>query len=767
MTNILKKYQSKSIEDLVNYITKIHSLDKDGDPKDTAFYVVTKTKYNNHNIDAPSICIKIPTGGGKTLVACESIKTIHREYLSRIDDVGLVLWLVPTDAILYQTIKKLCNFGDIYYATLNESFSDIKVFSIEEALSIKRSDIKNNLCIIVATFAVFRTEDTPKKMSKKNVFKENGSLMDHFQGLTSTVTPSLHEVIKLYHPIVILDESHHTKTHLSYEMIQNFNPSFVIEFTATPRNELGKESNVLVNVNAVELKNEGMVKLPIIHTNEPDWERVIDLGIQKRHFLERECNKLKKITGEYIRPIILFQAEQNKESEKVIDTNQVKNYLLKNHKIPEEQIAIKTSKDDDLKGKNLNSKSSPIRYIITVRALAEGWDNPFAYVLVSIMNTKSRTAGEQIIGRILRMPKQKRKPIDALNCAYVFTSSINMDQIVKELESELERNGYDKKDMIPSKKKKDVTQTRQVIDDNDIKLPCITITEPIKHMLEYEDLLPDMLPNPDIINIGQLTSISEVREIDVTESGIKSTVQKTLFPDDSDSYTKDKLMTKLRREVRRARYSSKDMTKYINDIVDRYIQNDITKSEKEKIKELSKNIRIVIEKINNSINMYEQDESKKKFMQHLEKGNLVCMYRSLSNDMPLTNPQENTFTKHLFNNLERMNKEEEDFATKIDSLDTVKWWYRNPVKNENAFYVMGWKPNLIYPDFIIKTNNDHYYIIEYKGEHLKGNEKTVYKQKMLDILSTLAGENYKTKIIFKEEINELIDEINNSVVSSD
>ena len=96
MTDILKTYQSRSIEELSNYITMIYKLHGSvPDPKSTAFREITKRSYENHGIKAPNVCIKIPTGGGKTLVACESIKTIHNEYLNRVDDTGLVLWLVP------------------------------------------------------------------------------------------------------------------------------------------------------------------------------------------------------------------------------------------------------------------------------------------------------------------------------------------------------------------------------------------------------------------------------------------------------------------------------------------------------------------------------------------------------------------------------------------------------------------------------------------------------------------------------------------------
>ena len=46
--------------------------------------------------------------------------------------------------------------------------------------------------------------------------------------------------------------------------------------------------------------------------------------------------------------------------------------------IPKKEIAIKTGDKDELKNVDLLFPDCPIRYIITVNALKEGWDYPFA-----------------------------------------------------------------------------------------------------------------------------------------------------------------------------------------------------------------------------------------------------------------------------------------------------------------------------------------------------------------------------------------------------
>jgi len=71
----LKKYQQKTLEKLKDYLKKLEILSH----RDAFITEVSKFKdsvsYNDY-FDIPNICIKIPTGGGKTLVGCHSVAEI-------------------------------------------------------------------------------------------------------------------------------------------------------------------------------------------------------------------------------------------------------------------------------------------------------------------------------------------------------------------------------------------------------------------------------------------------------------------------------------------------------------------------------------------------------------------------------------------------------------------------------------------------------------------------------------------------------------------
>lgn len=176
-------------------------------------------------------------------------------------------------------------------------------------------------------------------------------------------------------PVVIVDESHHAISELSVKMLRGFNPGFVLDLTATPK----QSGNMISFVDAVQLKKENMAKLPVIAYNRKTREDVFNEAVNAQRKLETQAKLERAQTGRYIRPIVLLQAQpRNSEDSTPFET--VKRALAETG-IPEEQIAIKTADKNELEDKDLMSETCPIRYIITVNALKEGWGCPFAYVL--------------------------------------------------------------------------------------------------------------------------------------------------------------------------------------------------------------------------------------------------------------------------------------------------------------------------------------------------------------------------------------------------
>ena len=340
----LKDYQQWVLDALRDYFQE---CSRDGNAS-TAFYTVTgKTLGQNipyNEVDElPYVCLRIPTGGGKTIVACHSIGIAAQELMQT--DRPLVLWIVPSNAILEQTVKALRNRRHPYRQAVEAALGAVSVFEVQEALSLKRAQLDGEAAIIVATMQAFRVEDT----IGRRVYRDSGDLMEHFSGLPphvmaalergegSNILHSLANVLRLRRPAVIVDEAHNARTSLSFATLARFQPSCVVEFTATPARK-DHASNVLFSASAADLKAAQMIKLPIRLETRPDWKELLADAVHCRNGLEKAAQLEQQQTGEYIRPVMLIQAQPKRKTQETLTVDAVKDCLLADHRIPEEQI---------------------------------------------------------------------------------------------------------------------------------------------------------------------------------------------------------------------------------------------------------------------------------------------------------------------------------------------------------------------------------------------------------------------------------------------
>ena len=401
-------------------------------------------KYVDELDGSPQICIKVPTGGGKTFIASSAIRTIF-DFLPA--NKKVVLWLVPSETILSQTLTNLKNANHPYRQKLNSDFSSrIEIYSKSEALNGQNfnvTTVNEQLSIFVMSFDSFRI----RNKEGRKVYQENSNLSSFTKDYKSNEPTvdgaditSLIQVFNHLNPVIIVDESHNATSNLSMIMLKDLNPSIVLDLTATPR----KNSNVISFVDAMQLKKEKMVKLPVIVYNRPSQKQVIIDALDLRSKIDKIAQENKSTTGIYIRPIILFQAQPKNDEDNT--TFEVLKQKLTSIGIPEEEIAIKTANINELKNVDLLSDSCKIKYIITVNALKEGWDCPFAYILASLANKTSSVDVEQIVGRILRQPYVRNYENNLLNMSYVITSSNDFNSTLAKVLSGLNSAGFSDKD---------------------------------------------------------------------------------------------------------------------------------------------------------------------------------------------------------------------------------------------------------------------------------------------------------------------------------
>jgi len=418
----------------------------------------------------PNICLKVPTGGGKTLLGTVAIERISAEYFKK--QTGFILWIVPSEAIYSQTWKAFANREHPYRQML-ERASGGRVRLLEKSDSFTRQDVEQQLCVMLMMLqaGAVRTEakearkmfqdggkfpsffpEVDDPIKNKELFRQVANLdatdltEEGFRIGGLTVKQSLGNVLRLVRPLVLIDEGHKAYSNTALETIAGYNPRFILELSATPNS--GKEyvSNVLVNVTGTALQKEQMIKLPINLDNSAraDWKHALTLAKDKLDELQKDAGKVRNNEGRYIRPICLVRVENTGKEQRdktTIHAEDVREFLVEKLGALPEEIKVKSAELNELGDENLLSEFSKVRFIITKDALREGWDCPFAYVLAVLSKTTAATALTQMIGRVLRQPEARLTGIASLNECYVFTFDQEVTKAVESVRRGLGEEG--------------------------------------------------------------------------------------------------------------------------------------------------------------------------------------------------------------------------------------------------------------------------------------------------------------------------------------
>jgi type III restriction enzyme len=482
----LKDYQRRLLDDYEGFLARAREI---GDPA-PAFFESTAQGFG-HSLhyqplpgaaSVPYVCLRVPTGGGKTRLAGQAIDRVRRSFLST--EFPLVLWLVPSDPIREQTLHALTTPGELIHDDLRSLLGAVHVLGIEQALEVQPSVLDTATTILVATMQSFKRESA----EGLRVNRTNGNLMPHFTNVPARLRgdQSLVDVIRLRRPFVVVDEAHNQGTPLAVDTLVKLDPACVLELTATP-DRSSQPSNVLRSVSAATLQGEDMLKLPLELAVHAEWRVTLSEAIARLRALEADAAAETAETGEIIRPIVmLIQAERRNANAAgaTFTPDVVKQHLIDDFQVPPDAIAIATGQLDDLGTKRPDDPTYP-QFIITVDKLREGWDCPNAYVLFTFRNTTSATAVEQVLGRVLRMPHVCRKRHESLNRSYAYVVSSELAATVQGLRDGLVQNGFER------------LETRQLVE---VLAPAGTLFSQDLTVLLPTNNGAIVVPGPDAIN---------------------------------------------------------------------------------------------------------------------------------------------------------------------------------------------------------------------------------------------------------------------------
>ncbi len=760
------------------------------------------------NRPIPHICFKVPTGGGKTLLAASALERLHRQR-------GLTLWVVPTQAIFEQTKAALWNKEHPYRKVLERaSGGHVKMLEREE--SFNRDDIANYLCVMLLMLPA-ANKSPDKKLKDKAYYRmyrnsgryssffpdhddnEGNALMqEKYPDLDYNVEgdipmQSLFNVIKLLHPVVVLDEAHKAYGPKSGKefasSINRLDPQMVIELSATPNSGI---SNLLVDISGPDLRKEEMIKSPVQVSSFSGmkWQNTLSEAATELERLDEEARLLESSTDRYIRPIVVVRVEvtgKDQQDSNKIHANHVRDYLIQNLNVPPNAIRIKSAYINEIKGENLLSKESQVKWIITRSALMEGWDCSFAYLLVMLDNTQSQKAITQLIGRVMRQPHAQLTGRESLDQCYVFCNDTEVDTAVTQVKKGLESQGLtgfeDKvfgkgstQDQADFQMQK--ISRRKQFRGQEIYLPVVRHKDGTEwcHLNYHAHVLPHIdwsiikAPDPN----ASASDGARLRTATVDVGDVPP-----VFHDDQEPYVEKKVsVTDFALSLLDIVSNPWQAARIAEELVERLKTNG--ESEEEIYDRRSYLIPTLQEHVVNEV----ENQAEKIFRNKLVIGEIRFdlevgepNYKLRQNYKIEVHANQNLLTKYgkpvqlsLFEPMYEYpsdNELEKKFAHFLDGEKALQWWHRVVARQQGEYYLQGWNDRRIYPDFVAMAKEvegmTRVLIFETKGVQLEGNRDTDYKEKVLKVLedafnnSGTTGICEKThtgifKMVFKEHV---------------
>ena len=774
-------------------------LPKTKDKKGRIQILPYRDKKDGTGVPIPNICLKIPTGGGKTLTAVSAVEKINFDYFKK--NTGLIVWIVPSTAIYRQTLKNFRDRTHFCRKVLQRAGAG-KVKIIEwrptkkDAFSLQ--DLQERLCVMILML-----QAANRKQNKVlNMFKDSGRFIDFFpesgnyqanEALLSqisnlekdqnqnvlggskgfSVKHSLGNVIRIARPIVVMDEGHKAYSELARKTLAGLNPKFILELSATP-NMKEHLSNVLVSVSGVKLKEEEMIKLPINVTNSKrgGWKTALCQAYEKLKELEKDCETYYKKSKKYIRPIMLIQTPPTRKDSGKEEKNlfrDAKNYLIGHLGVSEEAVKIKVSEKDELKDESLLSETSQVQFIITKKALQEGWDCPFAYVLAILSKAKSKTALTQLTGRILRQPYAQRASEDSLNESYIFCHDKTVGELVSEIKKGLQQEGMDD---LTDHVLTEESGLKRVTAKRNPKFQGTKIFLPRVLCKGKNGLWRKIVYSRDILHEIDFSKISYSKKDIWTPENIDSLQVNALKIDIENKNGRFSLPHAS--QNKKANFADIDYAFMIKRLCN-FISNpwEAGRIFDETIKALkAKNISdekiylnraFLLESMEEDIQKQKDEISERIFTDKLKAGSLCFKifkhqlninwtmgyeidFIVSSSDKVLRREDDRDFQRSLFDvSYQRhYNELEKQVAWYLDEQAAVKWWHR--IVKKQDYHLQGWQKRKVYPDFLAFISPDNKIkklsVLEAKGDHLKGNDDTGYKKRLFEVLEKCAGNEF-------------------------
>jgi type III restriction enzyme len=784
---ILKKYQRRVLDEATAFLDAVAAERQKGNVKhasaDAWKAVRAPGRYNERENglgnDLPTFCLKVPTGGGKTLLAANILGLAHLTLLRERNGTGLAVWVVPSDQIYRDTLAHLKDRRHPYRESLEFALAGrVEVWEKHEIHRMTPVHLKNALNILLLVLASTNRET---KEQLKFFRDSGGNIVHHFPPEDrleehaalaaripnldrvgdALVATSLANLVRVCGPVVILDEGHKATSDLARRTIEGMNPVLVVELSATPP----EEANKLSVVKGKELLDEEMIKLPInvANSRETSWQVCLAKAQDRQKRLAIHAERHRRASGAHIRPIVLVQVERTGKDQrdgKLVHTEDVREHLVGRLGVPPTAIAVKSAATDELEKIDLLDEGCSIEWIITKAALQEGWDCPFAYILVSLSAGKSRVAMTQLVGRILRQPDARRTGIPDLDESYVYCLKQSAAEVIQAVKAALEREGYegtlagvvDRSDpeaesstRIEARIQRKHARHYLRPFEGKIFLPrfCVKSPDGYEGLDYFRHLVSRVAVEKfryDDVSTWRLAAEAEAAKTEWYSISLGKAIHE-LTEDDVPLHDDESVATWLASNLLFDHFSAKEMAAVAREVVSRVVAEDPS---------LRGRLALVkhplLRRVEGLVERETDGQTEEVFKEMHRRGEILfylhcvhCRFQipekiEVRSVARLNRADGKPLQRSLFDLVPAdLNEYEKAVALVLEKHPQVLWWYRNLV-GEQHFSIQGFRKSPVYPDFVVQTSANggkpsaKVLVIESKGKQLKGSEDTNYKR---------------------------------------
>jgi superfamily II DNA or RNA helicase len=410
----LRRPQRESLQKVHDWVTSTSNALAGMTPNERVFSFRESFPQTPEGARFPLGVFALATGVGKTRLMAALIAYLHRA-----GESTNYLILAPRRAILRQIVGQAQPEADKYLFSSEALVPRPRVWHADnlDRFGLPTEELELGFGPNVFVFSPQSFAGGDRRAARPSSDFADTSILDYLKSAEDLV--------------VLVDEAHHVPSHANSErrawsrLTEELAPLVQFGFTATPLE--AERDLVLYEYDLAQCLAEGLYtkRVHVLAEQRPnseaisdqDWDRrTIDFALRRLEQRVTEVSGARSRGIEFpaVNPVLLISAENTPQADEIY------RWLTDDRGLPSEEVLITHSErnktEEDLERlQSIDQQGSPVRVVVNVIELSEGWDVTNVYVIAPLRAMATFTNAVQTMGRGLRLPAGRRVGVPELD----------------------------------------------------------------------------------------------------------------------------------------------------------------------------------------------------------------------------------------------------------------------------------------------------------------------------------------------------------------